>query len=496
MIFIVIPQNTHSIFLEPVLVIINATGNLICVSDSTTGSANGYDLCVIRVYTYTADNDTLQSVSVRDGMWFTNTYRQLIQMRNCTGFDSTRDIGSGECDLMPYETADTMTLCICAESGCNDNLQTCLKSNAINPKVPALPSIMSNLTVIIECAAASASDFTCSLYANSTVFINETECADYVKTHSVLCIIDQQSVETSSQEALIEEDYQSYLTSRLFVLKELLQGFPTALETINQSDTNIYVQTTVDSITDEECGCTQTSFCNNDIRTCVSDVIQITTATSTEFSATFFTNLTSESTIVTTSITIESTTGTASTATESTTGTTSITTEPTTGTISMTTESTTGTISMTIESTTGTTSMTTEPTTGTISMTTESTTGTISMTTESTTGTISMTTESITGTTSMTTESTTGIISMTTESTTGITSTTTESATNVITTISSSTPILITTASSELITTATSFPTTANITAGSTTVNATATIKSTTTTSVVNVANSTVASKL
>jgi len=129
--FILIPQITHSLFTDSVLHIINSTGNVTCYL-AFTNTSNDYHLCAIRVYTYLVDVNTSQTENVWDGIWFTNTFRPLIKTRNCTGFNNASDIGSGTCDPMPYETVQNITLCICATSNCNQNLETCQQSNRGN----------------------------------------------------------------------------------------------------------------------------------------------------------------------------------------------------------------------------------------------------------------------------------------------------------------------------------------------------------------------------
>jgi len=301
-----IPKNAHSIFLEPVLNIIDATGNLTCYSDSTVDTGD-YQLCAIRVYNYFINADLIGTVSIQDGMWFTNTFRQLIKTRNCTGFEDTSDIGSGTCDLMPYEIASSMTLCICATSGCNLGLKTCEESISTNQDVSVLPTIMSDLTKIIECANISDSNFTCFPIPESTSFINTLACENYVKTHSVLCTIITDSLGAMTQGALIEENYQSYVTDRLHDLKLLRQQISTT--TLDQTDTSIYVTYSIGEIMNEECGCTQNSFCNYNISTCFSNSIQTESTTPIEISSTSITtefsspSITTESTIsVTTAI--------------------------------------------------------------------------------------------------------------------------------------------------------------------------------------------------
>jgi hypothetical protein len=241
-------------------------------------AADDNQLCAIRVYNFTNNLNASQEVLIRDGIWLTNTFLQLIKTRNCSDFADNNDIGSSTCDLMPYENADTMTLCVCAESHCNPDLETCLNSIGTVQIAPQLPTIMSNVTTIIECANASASDFTCSISSDYIAIINASACEDYVTTHSVLCAIETDNLEQSTQQALIEENYQNYLTGRLHQFKVLRQR--TTTDTPVQTDTSIYMTYNVSNVMNEECSCTQNSFCNYNISTCTENIGQTETTIS------------------------------------------------------------------------------------------------------------------------------------------------------------------------------------------------------------------------
>jgi hypothetical protein len=297
-IFIIIPQNAHSLFLQPVLELINPTGNLSCAADSADATYNDYDLCAIRVYT-SNNSDEAQNLTIRSGIWFTNTFRQFIKTRNCEAFSGAVDTGMSRCNLMSYETANTLTLCICATSNCNEDLNGCEASIKENSNVTPLPSIMSILTETIECANASESFSSFSPLPESSLFIDDAALEDYFQNHSVLCTIIDGSVSPPMQRALIEENYQSYLTNRLHALKMLRQLI--RIDTPIQTDTNIYVTYTPGTETFEECACTQSSACNYNISTCA-------TTNSTQSSLSSFTDFTSMSTTLTISITTESAT--------------------------------------------------------------------------------------------------------------------------------------------------------------------------------------------
>jgi hypothetical protein len=298
-IFIVIPRNTYSLFTDSILNIIDSTGNVTCYMTSTNTS-DDFHLCAIRIYTYTADGDVPQTASIGDGIWFTNTFRQLIETRNCTGFDSASDIGSGMCVPMPYENVITMTLCICSTDNCNQNLEECQKSNAENPNTSPLPNIISDLATVIECANTSSNSFTCSPSLESPSFIDSSACEAYVDTHSVLCTIIDDGTDVLVQEALIEENYQSYLTNRLHLLQLLSKQI--SIQTPDQTDTSVYVTyPNNNGRMDQECGCTENSFCNYNIGTCAPKVIQTQTTNSMELASTSVTDTTAE--FVSTSLT-------------------------------------------------------------------------------------------------------------------------------------------------------------------------------------------------
>jgi hypothetical protein len=236
------------------------------------------------------DVNTSQTENVWDGIWFTNTFRPLIKTRNCTGFNNASDIGSGTWDPMPYETVQNMTLCICATSNCNQNLETCQQSNSGNQNIPLLPNIMSDLTTIIECANTSGNNFTCFPSIENASFIDSSKCVAYVNSHSVLCAIIDDGTDVTKQEALIEENYQSYLTGILHLLQLLSKQM--SIKAPDQTDTSIYVTYPSGGQTNQECGCTQSSFCNYNISTCVQNIIQTETTYSMEFASTFATDST------------------------------------------------------------------------------------------------------------------------------------------------------------------------------------------------------------
>lgn len=302
-IFIIIPQNGHSLFLQPVLEIINPTGSLSCILSPDETNYGDFDRCAIRVYT-SNNTEGSQNTTVQNGMWFTNTFRDFIKTRNCNGFAATSDTGMGNCDLMPYETASSMILCICATSDCNTNLQVCQISLQSNPDVQSLPTIISSLSDTIQCADGSNSFSSFSPNQDNSLIIDTAELKDYFQTHSVLCTILVGTVSPTTQNALIVENYQSYLTNRLHALKLLRQQVTT--DTPIQTDFNIYVTYNTGTETFQECACLQNSSCNNNINTCAPSVIQTETTASTVSASTVFTDLTSKSTTLSISITSES----------------------------------------------------------------------------------------------------------------------------------------------------------------------------------------------
>ena len=290
-IFLVIPRSAHSLFTEPIPHILESTGNITCYTTSASTN-NTFNLCAIRGYTYVIDGDVPETANIWDGMWFTNTFRQLIETRNCTGFVSDSDIGSGTCVPMPYEDVITMTLCICATDNCNQNLQACKQSNAENPNTPPLPIIISDPATIIKCADTSSNSFTCYPSIENASFIDSSACEAYVRIHSIFCTIIDDGTDVPQQQALIEENYQSYLTNQLHRLQLLSKQI--SMKTPDQTNTSVYVTYLNNDHTNQECGCTQNSFCNSNISTCAPSTIQIQTTDSVGFVSTSTTDSTTE----------------------------------------------------------------------------------------------------------------------------------------------------------------------------------------------------------
>jgi hypothetical protein len=76
----------------------------------------------------------------------------------------------------------------------------------------------------------------------------------YVNSHSVLCAIIDDGTDVTKQEALIEENYQSYLTGILHLLQLLSKQM--SIKAPDQTDTSIYVTYLSGGQTNQECCCT------------------------------------------------------------------------------------------------------------------------------------------------------------------------------------------------------------------------------------------------
>ncbi|CAF1088129.1 unnamed protein product [Rotaria sordida] len=101
---------------------IKVTNNIRCYSSKSPILRNDYQLCAFRVYDGGYTLSQLIEYTIRDGIWYTNTFRQLI--KRCHGFSTISDTGVGICPPLPYETFKNMTICICGGDLCNIDLGT------------------------------------------------------------------------------------------------------------------------------------------------------------------------------------------------------------------------------------------------------------------------------------------------------------------------------------------------------------------------------------
>ena len=255
----------NSILTKPVADILASIGNLRCESEGGTTFEN-CNLCAMRIYTY-INNGSEATVTIRNCLWFTNTFRPYIQSRNCADFPETTDIGVSKCDPMPYEDVEEVTLCICATNECTTDLDTCRQSVEQQEGIIKLDAIMKDLTEIIQCADLSNQATTCftgEIYSPK----NQEACTEYVTNNAVFCTLLNQNTENLQKSALIYEDYQSYLTERLVALMQII-----ALATVQYQDKAIYANYPVSGeATQTQCGCAFTSSCNSNLNTCFSSV--------------------------------------------------------------------------------------------------------------------------------------------------------------------------------------------------------------------------------
>ncbi|UJR36173.1 hypothetical protein I4U23_028907 [Adineta vaga] len=276
---IVIPRNAHSFFNVPVLDIIEPTGQLRCHVNATESPYDDFQLCAIRVYIPHSDMNEVENVTVQNGMWFTNVFHRLIATRNCVGFSETSDIGSATCNVMLYENAARMTLCICAMNNCNLNLETCEAANQEVSNVNQLPKSLPILNKTIECNQTSEAAEAC--YEHS--LINYESCHEYTSNHNVLCTIGLNG-DTLIQEGLLEETYEIFLDKKLYALKPIVQSNPTN-PLIETQDYVYYMYYPDTTIPHQDCACTQSSYCNMNISLCAPRSIQMETTISDEITS-------------------------------------------------------------------------------------------------------------------------------------------------------------------------------------------------------------------
>ncbi|CAF1046583.1 unnamed protein product [Adineta ricciae] len=259
----------------PVSTIIEQTGKLSCVINSTEGRYNDFQLCAIRIYTALESTSEINDVVVQNGMWFMNVFRRLIATRQCEGFSETSDIGTGICNPMSYETADQMTLCICASDYCNLDLETCQIANRNLFNVSLLPKPLPVLSDTIECNQTSEVSEAC--YEHS--LINQDTCNNYVNSHKVLCTIGV-SDNVIVQTGYLEENYGIFLDKKLHDLKPVIQAYPE--NPLIDAQTYVYYMYSLGTdVTSQECACTQSSYCNMNITLCAPLSTQIDTTAST-----------------------------------------------------------------------------------------------------------------------------------------------------------------------------------------------------------------------
>ncbi|CAF0965762.1 unnamed protein product [Adineta ricciae] len=172
--------------------------NLTCATDF--GDTDVFTNCEYCVYEF-FNNGTDSTIS-HDCIYITNSYRLVTQ--RCSGFTSDSDTGYGLCSPLPFEYFDIDLLCICATNLCNENLTMCKHSVDTNPRLPALPSPIPTLSAnksAISCQDTPLGVLNSTYYCvrDSTPYINMTQCEEYVRTHTVVCMY-------------LEMDHGSYLT--------------------------------------------------------------------------------------------------------------------------------------------------------------------------------------------------------------------------------------------------------------------------------------------
>ncbi len=195
--------------------------NLTCTSgfDETDFFTN-CEYCVYELITN--GNDSTISY---DCIYLTNSYRLVT--KRCQGFTNTSDIGYGLCSRLSFEYFDMDLLCICATDLCNENLTTCQQSVDSNPNLPSLPSPIPLLTKPssrITCQDTPLGILNSTYYCvrDSTPYINMTECEEYVRNHTVLCMyLESDHGNYLTVVAVPDEDYEYVLADQIQLMQQM-----------------------------------------------------------------------------------------------------------------------------------------------------------------------------------------------------------------------------------------------------------------------------------
>ncbi|CAF3912478.1 unnamed protein product [Rotaria magnacalcarata] len=330
--------------------------NISCYSISNSTTSNNFQFCAIRIYQSQNESSNISS-AVYNGLRYINTFRRLTEKAcNVTVTRSLADTGAWICDgTLPYETYTSMDLCVCATDNCNENLTSCQNSANNTADMLASTEFMPNLTSIISCNDTSNDNYTCSMHP----FIDIPLCQDYVGKNSVLCAITTSGI-TTTQESLIDESYEIYLSDKVYQIKTLVNLVSGS--SYNETQSSVYFNyMTPAAMPIAECTCTS-SFCNQNITTCnLQTPLNLETTTTTTTTTTITTTTTESTTTITTTTAGSTTTTDTTTITETTTTTT--TTNGTSTTTTTTTQTTTTTTTTTRASTTITQTTTTTTTT-------------------------------------------------------------------------------------------------------------------------------------
>ncbi|UJR09928.1 hypothetical protein I4U23_014150 [Adineta vaga] len=196
------------------------------------------------------------------GLRYGNSFIRIRQ--RCSAFQwSTSTIGSGTCTPQTqFETFSSMTLCICATNNCNQDRTTCEISISNTSTVASIDAFIPTLSEHVPCNFTNGSSLVCT----EQPYVNSLACEQYVRNNSLLCAITMNGTQII-QTALVEADYERYLSEKVYQLKLLYTN--NSGSQYNETTNNVYYKysfSTTQSL--EECACTNSSFCNSDMNTC------------------------------------------------------------------------------------------------------------------------------------------------------------------------------------------------------------------------------------
>ncbi|CAF3784044.1 unnamed protein product [Rotaria magnacalcarata] len=296
-VLITLPIYVHSLILIPPNQI-SVTRNITCYSPMTPITINDYQLCVFRVYYGAGGFVPLLEFAIRDGLWYTNTFRQLI--KRCHGFSTTSDVGIATCSPLSYETFQNMTICICGESHCNIDLATCKDWNMKNAPLPQMDIALKDLSNPVNCSGLEERSVLPKLCTEHP-FINVSKCLDYVRSNTVLCSIS--IVENIiRQEALVADNYERAMIEQC----RAVRYYGRVLE-FNFTKTFAFFSRLNPFSTNEICFCNAYQNCNINSRSCKSLAPESTTTRTTSIFTFTFTMSSAMVTVPRSTTTIRST---------------------------------------------------------------------------------------------------------------------------------------------------------------------------------------------
>lgn len=287
--FLIVINLSESFFLNSPLDLntIKPRQNLTCASEySESDSLTNCEYCVYEFF-----NNGTDSIISQDCIYLTNSYRLVT--KRCTGFTDSSDIGYGVCTQLPFEYFDIDLLCICATDFCNENFTTCKQSVDLNPNLPALPSPVPLLTT--ESSKISCQDSPLGLlnttyycFRDSTPYIDQTQCEEYVRNHTVLCMyIEADNGSYLTIVAIPDEDYEYVLTNQIQLMEEMSVK-SNVQQYYNETTSTFYIQWK-EILENQEnytmiynkCYC-MTNDCNTNLTTCLQSFKEINLANRSE----------------------------------------------------------------------------------------------------------------------------------------------------------------------------------------------------------------------